>query len=45
MNMTEKELLQLLVYIIVLGWDYDRLSQSGQKTYNELRKLIEGAQQ
>jgi len=28
-------------YVNDLGWDYDRMSQSGQKVYNQLDEYIE----
>jgi len=36
--MTKKE--QVLLLIAALGWDYDRMSSSGQKTYDELCNLL-----
>lgn len=36
--MTKKEL--VIKLIADLGWDYDKLSCSGQQTYNELCDLL-----
>lgn len=31
---------QVLILVADLGWDYDRMSSSGQQTYNELCDLL-----
>lgn len=31
---------QLLILIADLGWDYDKMSSSGQKTYDDICKLL-----
>lgn len=31
---------QVLILVADLGWDYDRMSSSGQKTYDDLCKLL-----
>jgi len=36
-----KEFEQLLKLIEDLGWDYDRFSNSGQETYDEISKLLD----
>lgn len=36
--MTKKE--QILLLVADLGWDYDRMSSPGQKTYDELCNLL-----
>ena len=36
--MTKKE--SVIKLIAELGWDYDKLSSSGQQTYNELCDLL-----
>ena len=37
-KMTKKE--RVIKLIADLGWDYDKLSSSGQQTYNELCDLL-----
>ena len=32
---------QLIKLIEDMGWDYDRLSTSGQQTYDEIGKLLD----
>lgn len=40
--MTEDELLQKLKQLIDdMGWDYDRFSESGKQTYDEICSIIE----
>ena len=31
---------QVLILVADLGWDYDRMSSSGQKTYDDLCELL-----
>lgn len=38
LTMTKKE--RVIKLIADLGWDYDKLSSSGQQTYNELCDLL-----
>ena len=39
--MTENELFQKLSQLIEdMGWDYDRFSESGKQTYNEICNLL-----
>ena len=38
LTMTKKE--RVIKLIAELGWDYDKLSSSGQQTYNELCDLL-----
>lgn len=39
--MTENELFQKLTKLIEdMGWDYDRFSESGKKTYDEICSLL-----
>ncbi|UAW59172.1 hypothetical protein CRP603_gp05 [Roseobacter phage CRP-603] len=37
-KLTKRE--QLLILIADLGWDYDKMSSSGQKTYDDICKLL-----
>jgi len=37
-TLTKKE--QILLLVADLGWDYDRMSSSGQKTYDALCNLL-----
>ena len=39
MNNQEK-INKLLQLVADLGWDYDRMSSSGQKTYDDICKLL-----
>jgi hypothetical protein len=39
-TLTKKE--QILLLVTDLGWDYDRMSSSGRKTYDELCNLLKG---
>ena len=40
MNIDKDELIKLVILVGELGWDYDRLSTSGQETYNKLCDLL-----
>ena len=37
-TLTKKE--QILLLVADLGWDYDRMSSSGQETYEKLCKVL-----
>ena len=37
-TLTKKE--QILLLVDILGWDYDRMSRCGQKTYDKLCELL-----
>ena len=38
---TQNEINDIEVLIGDLGWDYDRMSQSGQETYDKLVNFVE----
>ena len=38
--MSKEQKAKLIKLIGDLGWDYDRMSSSGQQTYNELYDLL-----
>jgi len=40
MNTPKERLKEIVILIKDLGWDYERLSSSGQKTYDKIIELI-----
>ncbi len=39
-KVTQKQFEELLKLLDDLGWDYDRFSNSGQETYDEICKIL-----
>ena len=39
-KITQKEFQQIIEKIDELGWDYDRMSSSGQQVYDEIRTIL-----
>ena len=39
-KITQKEFQQIIEKIDELGWDYDRMSSSGQQVYNEILTIL-----
>ena len=41
-QITQKQFNQVVEKIVDLGWDYDRMSSSGQQVYNEILTILGG---
>ena len=39
-QITQKQFNQVVEKIVDLGWDYDRMSLSGQQVYNEILTIL-----
>ena len=39
-QITQKQFNQVVEKIVDLGWDYDRMSSSGQQVYNEILTIL-----
>ena len=39
-QITQKQFNQIVEKIVDLGWDYDRMSSSGQQVYNEILTIL-----
>ena len=39
-QITQKQFNQVVEKIVDLGWDYDRMSSSGQQVYNEILTML-----
>jgi hypothetical protein len=39
-KLTNKELSEIIICVCDMGWEYDRMSLSGQKAYNKLCKIL-----
>ena len=39
-KLTNKELSEIIICVCDMGWEYDRMSMSGQKAYDKLCKLL-----
>ena len=39
-QITQKQFNQVVKKIVDIGWDYDRMSSSGQQVYDEIRTLL-----
>jgi hypothetical protein len=40
MKLTQKQFEELINLIELMGWDFDRFSNSGQETYEKICKLL-----
>lgn len=39
-KVTQKEFEQIIEKVLDLGWDYDRMSSSGQQVYDEILTIL-----
>lgn len=39
-DLTQKEIERIVDLIVDLGWDYDRFSSGGQKTYESIENIL-----
>ena len=39
-KITQKQFKQVIEKVLDLGWDYDRMSSSGQQVYNEILTIF-----